>query len=162
MTSLVVAIKQAAWVLAVALVLAFAAYGLRPLLMLPDNGGPARQGDALPEDRVPVIDFDSAVAHFHKGTAIFADARSDMAYQQGHIEGALHLDPHQFDTWSEQVFSLIDPDAVIITYCDGEHCSLGFALAEKLTWLGYDHVRYLKDGWSRWAAAQLPTGKGPS
>jgi rhodanese-related sulfurtransferase len=160
MSSILTILKEATWVTLTALVLAAGAYALRPSPMVPGSGGVPEEGTELTGDIVPVIDLASAVDYFTKGAAVFADARSDAAYSAGHIEGALNLDPHQFDVWSEQVFSQIEADAVIITYCDGERCTLGFELAEKLAWLGYENVRYLKDGWSRWTDAQLPVEKG--
>ncbi len=155
-------IKEAAWILLIALVLAAGAYTLRPVIKetgLQESPGDASEGAV---DSATAIDLDSAVGHFNAGTAIFADARSETAYRSGHIEGAMHLDPREFDQWSEQVISRIDADALIIAYCDGERCTLSMELAEKLTWLGYEHVKHLEDGWSRWVAAQMPIRSGSS
>jgi 3-mercaptopyruvate sulfurtransferase SseA len=33
-------------------------------------------------------------------------------------------------------------------------------LAEKLTWLGFENVYYLKDGWGLWKERKLPISKG--
>ena len=153
-------IKESVWILLTTVVLAAGAYMLRPDLISPDAGGGSEAGTAFPAGQFQAVDLETAVDHFNSGSAIFADARPAMAYQAGHIEGALHLDPYQFDAWADQVFSQIDPDTLIITYCDGERCTLAPALAEKLTWLGYNQVVYLKNGWSSWAAAQLPVDKG--
>ena len=152
--------KEAVYILLTALALSVGAYALRPNSMAPPAGGPSEEGLAPTGDVAAAIDFAAAVEHFNNRTAIFADARPEEAYLDGHIEGALHLDPHQFDGWSERVFSQIDADSIIITYCDGERCPLGLELVEKLTWLGYDNVYYLKNGWSLWTAAQMPIGKG--
>lgn len=152
--------KEAVYILLTALALSVGSYALRPNSMAPHAGGPQEEGLASTGDVAAAIDFAAAVAHFNNRTAIFADARPEAAYRNGHIEGALHLDPHQFDEWSERVFSQIDADSIIITYCDGEHCPLGLELIEKLAWLGYDNVHYLKNGWSLWVAAEMPIAKG--
>jgi rhodanese-related sulfurtransferase len=154
------AVRQALWILLTAAILAAVAYGLRAGLMRPEASQPAGEEDASHGFSAPVITLDTAAEYFNRAAAVFADARSETAYQAGHIEGALHLDPNRFDAWSERVFSEVDPDAVIITYCDGEHCTLGQQLAKRLTWLGYDKVYYLQNGWSRWTDSGLPVGQG--
>jgi len=45
----------------------------------------------------------------------------------------------------------------IIAYCDGEACHLAPDLAEFLFFNGFDHVFYLKNGWSLWKEGGLPT-----
>jgi 3-mercaptopyruvate sulfurtransferase SseA len=32
-------------------------------------------------------------------------------------------------------------------------------LAEKLAWMGYEKIYYLKNGWELWKENQLPTGR---
>jgi rhodanese-related sulfurtransferase len=152
--------KEAVYILLTALALSVGAYALRPNSMTPQAGGPPEAGLVPTGDVAAAIDFAAAVEHFNNRTAIFADARSEEAYRNGHIEGALHLDPHQFDGWSERVFAQIDAESIFITYCDGGRCTLGLELAEKLAWLGYENVYYLKNGWSLWTVAQMPIGKG--
>ncbi len=160
MSSIQRCVKEAAWVVLAATVLAAAAFAFRSLLIIPGDVAMSTAGAALPGDRVPDMTFADAVDHFNAGTAVFADARSEAAYKAGHIRGAVHLPPQQFEFWSEKVIAQIDANAVIITYCDGERCTLGVELAEKFTWLGYEHVYCLKDGWSRWTAAQMPIEAG--
>jgi rhodanese-related sulfurtransferase len=159
MVSMPVIIKEAAWVILTAVVLTAGGYVLRPDAMVPAAQTLPGENGVEHASGVPAMDVVTAAEHLKKGTAIFADARSAEAYDAGHIDGALHLDPHQFDQWSERVFSEIDPEALIVTYCDGERCALGLELAEKLNWLGFDNVYTLVDGWSAWATAKLPIAK---
>jgi len=49
----------------------------------------------------------------------------------------------------------IPMDAMVIAYCDGESCSLSKDLALYLFFRGYDNVRVLVNGWSRWLEAGL-------
>ena len=102
-----------------------------------------------------------AAEHFRQGTAVFADARPQNQFQAGHIQGALNLDPDQFDDWSVEVFSQIPAGATIITYCDGDRCTLSLELLEKLTWLGYEQVLHLKNGWTSWRERGLPVETAP-
>ena len=149
-------IQEALWVSALALLLAGSIYALRPKA-LPIT--PTSERAALTEANGVAgafIDMDAAIDHFQKGTAIFADARSVQAFEAGHIPGALHLAPEAFDDWSLRVFSEIAVDEIIITYCDGAQCSLSQELAEKFTWLGYENVTVLKDGWGQWLSNNMP------
>ena len=135
--------------------MAIGAYMLRPDAMPGPLDGPIDDGDLS----VKVIALETAIDYFKKGTALFADARPLDAFNAGHIKGALHLDPSEFDQWSEQLFSQASSEVTIIAYCEGVKCQLSRELAEKLTWLGYEKVYSLKDGWGLWKKHGLPTGK---
>jgi rhodanese-related sulfurtransferase len=150
-------LRETAWLIVLSLALACAAFFLRPGAMpggMPDEGG--ESGDGL----IKAIAFEAAVNHFQSGTAIFADARPLEAFESGHIKGALHLDPSEFDQWSDQVFVYAATESILITYCEGPQCLLSQELAEKLMWLGFQNVSYLKDGWGLWKEHKLPMSKG--
>jgi rhodanese-related sulfurtransferase len=61
------------------------------------------------------------------------------------------------------VLAKIPPDVTIITYCDGEDCDLSMNLARALFFRGYENIRVLVNGWTRWKGAGLPVslGDGP-
>jgi rhodanese-related sulfurtransferase len=151
--------REAAWVMLLALILAGIALifrpSVRPLLSatVQDTSETVSSGQEV----APAVTLDQARAYFEAGTALFADARPAEAYRAGHIRGAMNLDPNEFDTWSENFFSQFPADTLIIAYCDGERCPLSTELAEKLIALGYEKVLVLKNGWSLWNAAHLPT-----
>mgnify|MGYP003527023793 CR=1 FL=1 len=86
----------------------------------------------------------------------FADARPIVAYEAGHIQNALHLEPGAVEEWAEKLIANYTPDQPIIAYCEGEQCRLSLELAERLTWLGYEKVYYLVDGWGQWKRHGLP------
>ncbi|MEJ2658258.1 MAG: rhodanese-like domain-containing protein, partial [Desulfobacterales bacterium] len=50
----------------------------------------------------------------------------------------------------------IPADATIITYCDGETCELSHHLANFLIDAGFNNVRILVNGWTKWKNADLP------
>jgi rhodanese-related sulfurtransferase len=149
-------LREALWIVALSLVLACGTYLIRPDVIPGASDEPVESDDAVARS----IDFEAAVDHFKKRTAIFADARPLPAFAAGHIEGALHLDPNAFDQWSGQIVSSVPLDATILTYCEGDQCELSRDLAEKLTWLGFEKVYYLIDGWGRWQKQGLPSEKG--
>jgi 3-mercaptopyruvate sulfurtransferase SseA len=55
-----------------------------------------------------------------------------------------------------RIWDKIPDHAWIVTYCDGETCSLSEDLARELVSMGYEKVRVLSNGWTRWREAGLP------
>jgi len=151
------AIKETAIILLIAMVLAAGAYLLRPgglpLMKRDATATPGVTDDAL----FKPITIKQAEALFQQDNALFADARSLIAFERQHISGALHLDPHAIEQWSDEMMTRYPPEQIIITYCDGTNCDLSKLLAEKLTWLGFEQVYYLDNGWTQWQKRGLPT-----
>ncbi len=102
------------------------------------------------------IPLEDAAALFAENAAVFLDARSPAEYGQGHIQGAVNLPWHEVDTYFETVIMTLDPEAMIITYCDGEACPLSHDLALFLQNLGFTQVKVLLNGWVRWKKHNLP------
>jgi rhodanese-related sulfurtransferase len=94
-------------------------------------------------------------------SATFLDARSSEIYEQGHILCALNLPWEGVEEYFDTVMTDIPQDSLIITYCDGESCSLSKDLALELFYRGYDKVRVLVNGWTLWKENQFPVTKGP-
>ena len=149
-------IREAIVILIVSVVLASASYVIRPVNMNPGSGGLTSDAGDGEVEAIQVVTLEEARRHFEQGTALFADARGKDAFRAGRIQGAINLDPNEFDDWSGNFFSKIPPDQIIITYCEGDRCKLSLELAEKLTWMGYEKVYYLKNGWGKWKDLHLP------
>lgn len=149
-------VREASIILLVAVFLAGAGYVVRPTEMRTAPGGSVTDAGGEEDSTISSISLEVAIRHFEKGTALFADARPEVAYRSGHIRGAIHLDPGEFDNWFGDFFSQTPQTRTIITYCEGERCILSLELAEKLTWMGYEKVFYLKNGWGRWKERDLP------
>lgn len=92
--------------------------------------------------------------------AVFLDARAPEEYARGHISCAINVPWQGFDAYVDRVWGVIPEDAWIVTYCDGETCSLSEDLAKELMAMGYKQVKVLRNGWTRWAEAGLPVEKG--
>jgi len=114
-------------------------------------------GDSL------VISLEEAMDLFFSRNAVFLDARAPDLFEFGHVLGSRNLPWEEFDAYYNRVMKDIRRDAQIITYCDGEGCSLSKELALALTTEGYQNVRVLVNGWRRWEEHRLPvvTGKFP-
>lgn len=91
-----------------------------------------------------------------KGT-VFLDARSEEDYVRGHIRCAQNIPWQAFNQYFDRIWDSIPEHAWIVTYCDGETCSLSEDLAKELVTMGYEKVRVLLNGWTRWREAGLPT-----
>ncbi len=88
--------------------------------------------------------------------AVFLDARSPADYALGHIRCAQNIPWQSFDGYFDRLMA-IPEHAWIVTYCDGETCSLSEDLAKELASMGYEKVKVLLNGWTRWREAGLPT-----
>ena len=107
-----------------------------------------------------VISLEEARELCSKKEAVFLDARSTQDYAHGHIRCALNIPWQSFEEHIERVWGEIPEDAWIVTYCDGEDCSLSEDLAKELIAMGYEKVKVLVNGWTRWLEAGLPTEVG--
>jgi rhodanese-related sulfurtransferase len=83
---------------------------------------------------------------------ILVDARGLLAWEQGHIPGALHLPHAQIP---EQAFALIPIDRPVVTYCWGPGCNGAARAALALAQLGYQ-VREMLGGYEYWVREGFP------
>lgn len=105
------------------------------------------------------ISLEDAKKLFLQHAAVFIDARPEEDFEKGHIKGAKNLPWHDVDRKFMAVMGNIPDDATIITYCDGKACELSHHLAIFLIDAGFNHVRILTNGWTRWRDADLPIEK---
>ncbi|RLC04875.1 MAG: rhodanese-like domain-containing protein [Deltaproteobacteria bacterium] len=113
-----------------------------------------RFSDALGESLV--VTLEQASQLFTKGNALFVDARPQNLYAQGHIRGALSIPWQDVDRYFMDAADKLDDSKTIITYCDGESCTLSHELANFLKDMGVENVRLLVNGWTIWQEAGLP------
>jgi rhodanese-related sulfurtransferase len=111
-------------------------------------------------DTISEISLEEARKAFLSGRAVFLDARFPVAYREGHIRGAYNLPWESVEQLADGVLADIPRDIMIITYCDGKNCDLSMNLARELFFRGYENVRVLVNGWTRWKGAGLPVSQG--
>ena len=102
-----------------------------------------------------LISRDALKAAIDAGTVTVVDALGGEYYAKQHLPGAVPLAPGDVDALAPAV--LPDRDADIVTYCTGPSCPNSGQVADRLTALGYAHVRKYREGIEDWAAAGLPT-----
>lgn len=146
---------QIFFILAVSTTLALLFNNLRPqaLSWIPT------QEDPLEEEPREEITLAEAAMLFETGQAVFLDARDNYFYTQEHIQGALSLPPDYFDYEFPRLADQLT-DKTVITYCDGELCSLGHELAIMLKDQGLPEVYVLVNGWWLWKNENLPVTRG--
>jgi rhodanese-related sulfurtransferase len=105
------------------------------------------------------ISIQDAARLFSARQAVFVDARDAELYAEGHVQGAVSLPLHSF---GQDFPALRDrlQGMTVITYCDGERCTLSADLAEQLRAHGVENVRELRNGWTLWQEQGLPTATG--
>ncbi len=161
-TIIMKALWQSSAIILMALAVSLASNHFRhDRLPLVGDWTPKAQLKELKTEGEPVVSLEEARALFLTKGAVFIDARPADVYRSGHIEGALNLPLDSLEESMPEVMAQVPPDSLIITYCDGESCTLSKEGALQLAGKGYSHVQVLVNGWSVWQDAGLPTEKSP-
>ncbi|MFF9360343.1 rhodanese-like domain-containing protein [Streptomyces griseoluteus] len=94
-------------------------------------------------------DVSDVHADLESGTpgVVVVDTRSDAAWEQGHIPGALHIPTAQIADLAPR---LIDPAQTVVTYCWGPGCNGATRAALAFARLGYQ-VKEMLGGFEYWA-----------
>ena len=131
--------------------------------LLRDNGLPL-VGDWSADSRFAdnsgqslVIGLTAASRMYADNQAVFVDARPAAQYDQGRIKGAVSLPWQNAHERFMEVAARLEGEKTIICYCDGENCELSHELALFLSDMGFENVRVLVNGWTKWRRAGLPT-----
>ena len=80
------------------------------------------------------------------------DARTQEAYSEGHVPGAVNLPWRKIDASST---AAMPRNKVLVTYCDGIHCNASTKAAMRLAALGF-RVKEMLDGIQGWKREGYP------
>ncbi len=109
-------------------------------------------------EEFPVISYITlaeAESLFAQGQAVFVDTRTEEAYQEGHVAGAVNVPFEEYDPEMLKGISL--PYGIpLVIYCDGSECQSSTNLAKHLAKLDYGDIRVFFGGWQEWANSGLP------
>ena len=83
---------------------------------------------------------------------IVIDARTQEAYSQGHVPGAINLPWRKIDS---SATTAMPKDKVLVTYCDGIHFNASTKAAMRLASLGF-RVKEMIDGMQGWKREGFP------
>ncbi len=156
--------SRAAWQTAALLVwsvaVALSVNALRPDgIPLVGDFSPAARFTAPTGERMDIA-LEEAEKLFFTRAAVFFDARPPQEYARGHIRGARSLPLQEVDLRFIEETADLDLETPVITYCDGETCSLSHELALFFRDAGFRHARVLVNGWTVWREANLPVETG--
>ena len=98
------------------------------------------------------IDAETVQSLMESETAILLDARPPADFQAGHIPGAVSLPICVFNETYGGIAPLLDEGRLIITYCEGIHCTDSSMLAMELQKKGYQDIFVYKGGMENWLA----------
>lgn len=109
-----------------------------------------------PSGRQLIIPLPEAFRLHEQKRALFIDVRSPAEYQEGHIQGAINVPLSQAESQLLPALDGVPDSAIVITYCDGDHCNLSKELAIMIESFGFTNVKVLVNGWSVWKKAGYP------
>ena len=85
------------------------------------------------------------------------DARSEEAFNDGHISGALNVPYDRFTEFYDFLLATVPKDAKVICYCWSPTCDFSDQLAQELRFMGYTNVLINREGWDAWQTAGYPS-----
>ncbi|MBS1536527.1 MAG: hypothetical protein JST20_02110 [Bacteroidetes bacterium] len=81
---------------------------------------------------------------------LFIDARNDDEWNAGHIPGAIHIFPEDFQKHIPEIIGL-PRDKRIVAYCSGgPECPLSHEICEQLANFGFKRLFIYFGGWTEW------------
>jgi 3-mercaptopyruvate sulfurtransferase SseA len=128
--------------------------------------------EPLPKDKhsehpYQVVTFEELAEVFgdpdrENGLYVFVDARSEEAFAEGHIEGALRCDPYSAETCIDRVLDYACGADKVIIYCNGGDCEDSIFMCRELVDAGYpiEHIALYSGGWEEWEHKAMPTATG--
>jgi len=92
-----------------------------------------------------------------KSKILLIDGRSESAYHEGHIPGAVNVPYIQRDYFFKKFLADVARETPIIVYCSGENCNTSVKLARSLSGeFGFIHVQVFEGGWEKWVKEKNP------
>ncbi len=118
----------------------------------------SRDAEILSVRGASTIDVETAKELWERST-IFVDVRDTIAFDAGHIPGAIHLDLH-VDFTDERLSEVVGRNEEVVMSCWGKNCPYAaHACAMALTW-GFNKVYYFAGGLPAWSVAGYPVKVG--
>jgi rhodanese-related sulfurtransferase len=153
-------LKEAALILALTLVLAFAINALRPgrLAIIPVHTQPKEAGTPMINPRI--YSTEDCLHLLQAGKAVFLDAREESLYMMGHLPGAIHVPREMLDQNLERIKQAGKGNKILIAYCDGQGCRKAEELLRALQMCGIKASGLFADGWQGWMEKGLPIDEG--
>lgn len=95
---------------------------------------------------------EDALQLFRRREAIFIDSRRESEYALGHIKGAINIPFNTSRIQKMKLLQKISKEKNIIVYCGTASCKTAERLAGEMSFLGFQNVTILADGFENWPA----------
>ncbi|NUQ45112.1 MAG: hypothetical protein HUU22_03660 [Phycisphaerae bacterium] len=112
------------------------------------------------KDAEVAVTLDEVREHVANLTAAFIDARSTKLYAEGHLLGAFNVPSDDKETHMAVVWQNVNPDQLVIIYCDGGNCEASHEVYDFLKRSGFTQLRLFKEGWEVLGVSELPIAQG--
>lgn len=93
---------------------------------------------------------------FSTGKAIFIDSRTEKAFRERHIFGALNIPFEEHREERRLSLPSLPLAGTLVVYCDGSECQSSVALARFLHQKGFLDIKVFFGGWNEWLKAGFP------
>ncbi len=97
------------------------------------------------------ISSQQLLKHLNNKDYLIYDVRPRKEFQQGHIVGAINIQPEEIVEKTEN----LSTDKTVIAYCRGPYCVYSYEMLHSLKSQGIKALR-LEEGFPEWKAAGLP------
>jgi len=98
-----------------------------------------------------VISSQELVVRLQDKDILILDVRPNKEFEQGHIKGAINVQPEDIEIQVED----LDRTKTVVAYCRGPYCLYSYQMVHALNEKGIEALR-LEDGFPEWKAAELP------
>jgi rhodanese-related sulfurtransferase len=105
------------------------------------------------EVTAPTTESSDILRIWESGEAFFVDARSEEAFNKGHIPGAFSVPYKQFEEGTTpETVDVLPREQKLIIYCDGADCHASQVVYDALLNLGFqkDMMEIFHGGWTDW------------
>lgn len=98
------------------------------------------------------------------GLNVFVDARSQAAYEDGHIPGAVRCYHYEAESCIDRVMEYALPADKVIVYCNGGDCTDSRFMCDELLMAGLEmqQLWLFEGGWHEWKSSGQPIVTGPT
>ncbi len=97
------------------------------------------------------ISSQQLLKHLNNNDYLIFDVRPEKEFQQGHISGAINIQPSTIVDTTKK----LSTDKTVVAYCRGPYCVYSYEMLDSLKDQGIKAFR-LEDGFPEWKAAGLP------
>jgi len=121
----------------------------------------------LPSHNFNTVSLEDVIQIFQSpdtanGLNVFVDARTEDAFAEGHIPGAIQCFPFEIEKCIDEVLQYTSAAFKVVVYCTGGDCEDSIFMCRELVEAGlaYDNIYLFEGGWHEWSESGQPIQTG--